>query len=104
MCCSRMHFYQPYQPGIKGRKVEVPDGMRSPGTPKTWVRRYVGREAMPDAVFCEQCAQEKGTLPVICYQRTIGVGEPVGVDDPLLREAMPDAVEQSAEKEKGNVW
>ena len=41
-------------------------------------RRIVTRDAEIIWAFCTACADEIGTSQVLCYQRSIGVGESVG--------------------------
>ena len=43
------------------------------------VKEVVSKKVEPVRIFCKQCANDKGTDQVVCYIRTRGVGETVGV-------------------------
>ncbi len=44
-------------------------------------RQPVTRDAELVVAFCTACAESLGTEQVLCYQRTLGIGEVIGVGD-----------------------
>lgn len=53
---------------------------RTPDGGTMLVRRMtVSREAEIVTAFCTACALEMGTPQVLCFQRTLGTGEVVGL-------------------------
>ncbi len=73
------HFYRP----ATGREARKPPGqlrryLLADGRLLLVKRIIVARNAEVINVFCRECAAAKGTRQVMCYQRTLAVGELVG--------------------------
>lgn len=75
------HFYRP----ATEQKRRTPGLLLYRHTPKeggpALVRRIVvANRAELITAFCTACAKELGTAQVLCYQRTLAVGEAIGFD------------------------
>ena len=74
------HFYRPATHEETADYSVMLYTHRSPDGGKVLVRRMtVSREAEIVTAFCTACALELGTPQVLCFQRTLGTGEVVGL-------------------------
>ena len=83
------HFYRPATPEETADYSVMLYTHRTADGDKLPVRRMtVSREAEIVTAFCTACALEMDTSQVLCYQRTLGTGEVVGLktnDDAQLK-------------------
>ena len=74
------HFYRPATPDEIADSSVMLYTHRTPDGGKVLVRRMtVSREAEIVTAFCTACALEMDTPQVLCFQRTLGTGEVVGL-------------------------
>ena len=82
MSSGQPHFYRPATPKEQSSARGKLYRHKRPGKDVIMVKRVlVGKEAEIITAFCGTCAKEKNTDQVLCYHRTLAVGEVVGIRD-----------------------
>ena len=81
---DREHIYRPATEKeigqYRARMSRAPTIFRLKGYGETlFVQKFVQKFVTPTTVFCKECATEYNTGQVVCYHRTVGAGEVLGV-------------------------
>ena len=81
---SQPHFYRPATEDEQSSLTEKLYVHKLPCGSNTLVKRVaVSQKAELITAYCTKCAEEKKTAQVLCYQRTLGTGEIIGLkNDP----------------------
>ncbi len=86
LCTSgQPHFFRKATPEEEGDPFLTLYRHKVPGGPVLVRRVVVARDAELITAFCRTCARELGAHQVLCFQRTLAVGETVGLANGMDR-------------------